>query len=471
MSVPLVPVILCGGSGTRLWPLSRRQYPKQFLPLVSARSMLQDTAIRASTLEDVQPALILCGEEHRFLVAEQMREAGTRFDSIVLEPAQRNTAPAVAVAAIAVQKSNPDAVMLVLPADHVILDLASFQAAVAVAVKAAAQGAIVTFGITPDRPETGYGYIEPGRKITEGCYRIERFVEKPSLEKAVSLVSTGLLWNSGMFALKPARYLEELSILTPEVGNAAQAAWDKRTSDRDFCRLDPEGFSACPAVSIDVAVMEKTSRAAVVPVEMGWSDVGSWASLWDTSAKDSCGNVLRGDVDVQDTRNSYLRSDSRLLSVTGMDDVVVVVTGDAVLVTRRDKTQAVKDVVSRLDAGMRSEHIVHRRVYRPWGYYECIDAGDGFQVKRLMVKPGEALSLQLHRRRAEHWVVVSGRARVTCGEVTIELERNQSTYIPVGTRHRLENPDDAPLYLIEVQSGDYLGEDDIVRFEDRYSRN
>jgi mannose-1-phosphate guanylyltransferase/mannose-6-phosphate isomerase len=471
MSVPLVPVILCGGSGTRLWPMSRRQYPKQFLPLVSALSMLQDTALRASALKGAQPAVILAGEEHRFLVAEQMREAGIALNAIVLEPFPRNTAPALAVAALAIQQIEPDAVMLVLPADHLILNENAFQSAVQVAIKAAMDGALTAFGITPDRPETGYGYIEQGEQISDGCYRIRRFVEKPDTEMAVSLVSAGLLWNSGMFVMKATRYLDELATLRPDILATVRTAWDKRSSDRDFCRLDAKSFAACPAESIDYAVMERTAHAAVVPADMGWSDVGSWTTLWETSSKDRQGNAVWGDVDVQDTRNSYLRSENRLLSVTGMDDVVVVVTADAVLVTRRDLAQSVKDVVSRLDGDKRSEHLNHRRVYRPWGYFESIDAGAGFQVKRLMVKPGEALSLQLHNQRAEHWVVVSGTARVTCGDAILTLERNQSTYIPVGTRHRLENPAGEPLYLIEVQSGDYLGEDDIVRFEDRYSRN
>ena len=433
--------------------------------------MLQDTAFRASRLEGVRPAVILAGEEHRFLVAEQMREASLALNAIFLEPVPRNTAPALAVAALAIQQQDPEAVMLILPADHLIRNQGAFQAAVHVATKAAIGGALTTFGITPDRPETGYGYIERGEQISDGCYRVQRFVEKPGPERAVSLVSAGLLWNSGMFVMKATRYLDELAILRPDILAAVRAAWDKRSSDRDFCRLDAECFAGCPVESIDYAVMERTDHAAVVPADMGWSDVGSWATLWESSVKDAQGNAIWGDVDVQDTRNSYLRSEGHLLSVTGMDDAIVVVTGDAVLVTRRGKAQSVKDVVSRLDGDKRSEHLNHRRVYRPWGYYESIDAGAGFQVKRLMVKPGEALSLQLHNQRAEHWVVVSGTARVTCGDSVLTLERNQSTYIPVGTKHRLENPTGEPLYLIEVQSGDYLGEDDIVRFEDRYARN
>lgn len=472
MSLSLVPVILCGGSGTRLWPMSRRQLPKQFLPLVSNHSMLQDTALRAAKLRDVAAPVVVCSEDHRFFVAEQIHSLGLKPGGIILEPSARNTAPALAAAALMIAAKHPDAVMLVLPADHLILDEAAFASAVEIAVKAAIDGALTTFGIVPASPETGYGYIERGDTLGNGgAHRVKRFVEKPDAATAVTLVAAGLLWNSGMFVMTAARYLEELERFRPDILAAARAAWETRSQDNDFCRLDAASFAACPAESIDYAVMERTDRAAVVPADMGWSDVGSWASLWDTSDKDAQGNVLRGDVDAHDTRNSYLRAESRLLSVTGLDDVIVVETNDAVLVTRRDTAQAVKDVVSRLSDSKRSEHLNHSRVYRPWGYYESIDAGDTFQVKRLMVKPGEALSLQLHNQRAEHWIVVSGTATVTCGEEVLTLTRNQSTYIPLGTKHRLENATDKPLYLIEVQSGDYLGEDDIVRFEDRYKRS
>lgn len=432
--------------------------------------MLQDTVLRASKLLGATNPIVVCAEEHRFLAAEQLREIKVVPQTIILEPSPRNTAPALAAAALASTAIQGD-LMLVLPADHLINDPLAFGHAVHIASNAAASGLLATFGVVPDRPETGYGYIERSDPTTtKGCWRVGCFVEKPNEKKALELVAKGLLWNSGMFLMKPSRFLEELSRFRPDILAAVNSAWDKRTQDRDFCRLDSKSFAICPAESIDYAVMEKTDSAAVVPVDMGWSDVGSWATLWETSDKDSEGNVVRGDVDAHDTRNSYLRAESRLLSVTGMDNVVVVETGDAVLVTSRDKAQSVKDAVSRLNDSKRSEHLNHRRVYRPWGYYESIDAGDGFQVKRLMVKPGEALSLQKHNQRAEHWVVVSGTAIVTCDDKILNMERNESTYIPVGAKHRLENQSNVPLFLIEVQSGDYLGEDDIVRFEDRYNR-
>ena len=487
MVTPVVPVILCGGSGTRLWPMSRRALPKQFLPLVSEHSMLQETVLRAARIPAAQPPIIVCGEEHRFLVAEQLREAGIVPARIILEPQGRNTAPALAAAALAaIEAVETDApapdtstaasgiLLLVLPADHLIRDSAAFARAAELAAAAAAgdAGALVTFGIVPDGPETGYGYIERGEAVLPaGCHRVARFVEKPDLETASGFLAAGnFLWNSGMFVMGAARYLEELGRHRPDILDGARRAWDARRDDPDFCRLDAASFQACPAESIDYAVMERTAPAVVVPVDMGWSDIGSWAALWEHSAHDAHGNLLRGDVDVHDTRNSYLRAESRLLSVSGMDDAIVIETSDAVLVTRRDKAQSVKDVVSRLAGSGRTEHMHHRRVYRPWGYYESIDAADGFQVKRLMVKPGEAISLQLHRQRSEHWVVVSGTARVTRGEAVVMLTRNQSTYIPIGLKHRLENATAEPLYLIEVQSGDYLGEDDIERFEDRYRR-
>ncbi len=470
MASLLVPLILCGGAGTRLWPMSRQQFPKQFLQLVSTNSMLQDTVIRAAQLPGISSPYIVCNEAHRFLVGEQLRDAGIPPKRIILEPAARNTAPAVAVAALAISMTNPDAIMLVLPADHMILHQEAFGRAVDAAVRAAQVGSLVTFGIVPDRPETGYGYIQPGNPLSDTSFAVQRFVEKPDAATAASLVKAGYLWNSGMFVMSSGNYIKELGKFRPDILDAARLAWERRVDEQDFCRLDAPSFASCPAESIDYAVMEHTGHAAVVPTDMGWNDVGSWASLWEISDRDMHGNAVRGDVEVRDTRNSYLRAESRLLSVTGMDDVIVVETGDAVLVTRRDQAQSVKDVVSRLKEVNRTEHALHRKVYRPWGYYESIDEAPGFQVKRLMVKPGEALSLQLHNRRAEHWVVVSGTARVTCGDEIRILKRNQSTYIPLGTKHRLENPTEEALYLIEVQSGDYLGEDDIVRFEDRYRR-
>ena len=471
MSGEVIPIILCGGSGTRLWPMSRKLLPKQFLPLITDRSMLQETALRAATLPGSGRPYIVCSEEHRFLAAEQMREAGIAPIQILLEPVARNTAPALAAAAMAIADTDPTAVMLVLPADHLIADTGKFGEAVTQSAAIAASGALVAFGIVPQGPETGYGYIERGEALGSAGYRVARFVEKPDAARAASFVASGrYYWNSGMFVMRAGRYLEELEKFRPDILAAVKAAWSGRTLDKDFCRLEAAAFGACPADSIDYAVMERTGDAAVVPADMGWSDVGSWAMLWETAGKDGQGNVIRGDVDLHDTRNSYVRAESRLVSVSGVDDVVVVETSDAVMITHRDKAQAVKDVVSRLRDGARTEHLSHRRVYRPWGYYESIDAGARYQVKRLMIKPGEILSLQLHHRRAEHWVVVSGKARVTRDEDTLNLVANQSTYIPVGIKHRLENSGSEPLFVIEVQSGDYLGEDDIVRFEDRYSR-
>src|SRR6185369_11081235 len=405
----LVPVILCGGSGTRLWPMSRRLLPKQFLPLISERSMLQETVLRAATLPQAQPPIIVSSDDHRFFAAQQLAEIGIQPSRIVLEPVARNTAPALAAAALAAGEAN-DAVLLVLPADHLIRDEAAFAQAVKLGTRAAAAGAMVAFGIVPQSPETGYGYIEQGPALGhEGCFRVARFVEKPDLAKAKTFLAAGnFLWNSGMFMMTPQRYLEELGRYRPDILAGATAAWNQRRDETDFSRLDAASFGACPSDSIDYAVMERTRDAAVVPAEIGWSDVGSWATLWETAELDANGNAVRGDVDMHDTRNSYLRAESRLLSVNGLDNVVVVETNDAVLVTSRDKAQSVKDVVSRLAEGKRSEHLSHRRVYRPWGYYESIDNAAGFQVKRLMVSPGQAISLQLHHRRSEHWVVVSG---------------------------------------------------------------
>jgi mannose-1-phosphate guanylyltransferase / mannose-6-phosphate isomerase len=473
MGSRIFPVILCGGSGTRLWPMSRKLLPKQFLPLVSERSMLQDTVLRIRGIPNLESPAVVCNEEHRFVVAEQLRELGVSPWQILLEPAARNTAPAVAAAALAVSGSDPDAIMLVVPADSLIRDAAAFRAAVEAAVAAAGRGFLATFGVVPTSAETGYGYIERGARL-EGLKAsgVARFVEKPDRATAEGFVASGrFLWNSGTFVFAAAVLLRELDAFRPDIAAAARKAWEQRAKDMDFTRLGAEAFAACPAESVDRAVMERTQAAAVVEAEMGWSDVGSWATLWSVAAKDAEGNVVRGDADVRESRNSYVRADSRLVSVIGVADLVIVETSDAVLVAHRDKAQSVKEAVSRLEERNRSEHLHHRRVYRPWGYYETVDTGEGFQVKRIMVKPGEALSLQLHQRRAEHWVVVSGTARVTRGDDTFRLEKNQSTYIPPGTRHRLENAEAEALHLIEVQSGDYLGEDDIVRFEDRYRRS
>ncbi len=467
------PVILCGGSGTRLWPMSRRALPKQFLPLVTERSMLQDTVLRLSGLA-LAPPIVVSNNQHRFLVAEQLREIGVEPSIQVLEPVGRNTAPAAAVAALWMEERDPAGVMLVLPADHLIREVSRFHDAVRQAARLAESGALVTFGIAPDKPATGYGYIERGAAIAaeEGAFRVARFVEKPDRAKAQEFLASGRhSWNSGMFAFSAARLCEELGRHRPDVLSAVRVALQKATHDLDFLRLDEEAFAACPADSIDYAVMEKTDAAAVIPVDIGWSDVGSWSTLWEVAEKDAHGNVARGDVHLRDAENCYVRAESRMVSVLGMKNALVIETDDALLVADRSAAERVKDLVGDLDGANRTEHLAHTRVYRPWGYYESIDTGERFQVKRIMVKPGAALSLQMHHHRAEHWIVVSGTARVTRDEKIVLLSENESTYIPIGTKHRLENPGKVPLFLIEVQSGGYLGEDDIVRFEDLYKRS
>lgn len=474
MTVSFHPLILSGGSGSRLWPMSRRLMPKQFLALTSARSLLQETVMRLQGVPGASAPILVSNGEHRFLVAEQLREIGVRPDVQILEPVGRNTAPAVAVAALHVQSRHPDGCLFVLPSDHLIQNVPAFHAAIATALPLAAGGSLVTFGITPHGPETGYGYLERGEPIagSKGSFRVARFVEKPDLETARRYVAGGrFFWNSGMFVFLAKRYLEELQRFRPDIASAAKAAWQAGKSDLDFMRLDSAAFESCPSDSVDYAVMERTSASVMVQADIGWSDVGSWAALWETGKKDGNDNVAHGDVDLRDARGCYVRAESRLVSVLGARDLVVVETDDAVLVADKSRTQEVKEVVETLARNARTEHVSHSRVYRPWGYYESIDAGDRFQVKRIMVKPGEALSLQMHHHRAEHWVVVSGTARVTRDEETKLLSENESTYIPIGAKHRLENPGKTPLFLIEVQSGGYLGEDDIVRFEDRYKRS
>ena len=466
-------MILCGGSGTRLWPLSRQSRPKQFLPLVTSKSLLQDTAARVAAMPECAAPVLVSHDEHRFVVAEQMAEIGVRPAAHILEPAARNTAPAIAVAALHLRKLDPGALMLVLPSDHAIADASAFQAAVRSAAACAAGGLLVTFGIKPSRPDTGFGYIERGAAVDggSGAFRVQRFVEKPDAETARGYLASGrFLWNSGIFLFAARRYLEELERLRPDILRSCTRALDAAARDLDFVRLDRAAFEGAAAISIDYAVMEKTSAGAVLPADFGWSDVGSWSALWEIGERDGAQNVSRGDVRTRDVSGSYLWSEKRLLYALGVNDLVVVDTEDAVFVGARSRAQEVKDFVQWLDAQKRPEHLTHTRVDRPWGYFESVDAGPRFQVKRIMVKPGHALSLQLHRQRAEHWVVVSGRARVTRGEEVFELAENQSTFIPLGTKHRLENPAREPLYLIEVQSGAYLGEDDIVRFEDRYDR-
>jgi len=466
----IVPVILSGGSGTRLWPLSRASLPKQLLPLVSKNSMLQETLNRVSGWANVANPIVVCGNDHRFLVAEQLRELGIQPAQIILEPIGRNTAPAIAAAAMAID----DGLMLVLPADHVIRDVAAFEQAVAKATLAAEQGKLVTFGIQPTGPETGYGYIQSGSAVVgvEGSYTVSRFVEKPDLPTAKEYVDSGdYFWNSGMFLFKPQAYLAELNKYHPQIIEQVKISFENRYQDLDFCRLEEIAFTASPSESIDYAVMEKTDLAAIVPVDMAWNDVGSWTALWDVQDKDSHGNAVRGDVYTNDVSNSLIRSESRLVAVVGVEDLLIVETSDAVLVAHKDRAQDVKKIVDHLKAEKRKEHEVHSRVYRPWGWYEGIDAGERFQVKRIMVKPGEKLSLQMHHHRAEHWVVVSGSAMITVDDHSKLFSENESTYIPIGSTHRLENPGKLPLHLIEVQSGSYLGEDDIVRFQDTYGRS
>ncbi|NTU67585.1 MAG: mannose-1-phosphate guanylyltransferase/mannose-6-phosphate isomerase [Chlorobiaceae bacterium] len=469
----IIPVILSGGSGVRLWPLSRALYPKQLISLFSDQTMLQDTATRMSFIDDVGPIVCICNEEHRFLVAEQLREVGNEGATVVLEPCGRNTAPAATVAAMLVAASHPGALMLVMPADHVIADAEAFGRAIAKGREAAEAGALVTFGIVPHTPETGYGYIRvpEGRGKCAGVCPVAGFVEKPVREKAEEYLATGdYFWNSGIFLFSPEAWLAELGSTVPAIVDACREALRLSKRDLDFLRLDPEAFGACPSDSIDYAVMEKTGLAVVVPLDAGWNDVGAWSSLWDVQSRDEDGNVKRGDVLVHGVRNSYLHSTSRLIAAVGVDDHVIVETADAILVAAKDRVQEVKAIVEELKRQERDEPMIHRRVYRPWGSYETIDEGVRFKVKRITVRPGAALSLQKHHHRAEHWIVVTGTALVTVDELKIRLEENQSTYIPVGACHRLENQGDLPLELIEVQSGDYLGEDDIVRLEDVYGR-
>jgi len=461
------PVILSGGSGTRLWPLSREQYPKQLLSLMGERTLLQQTVSRLDGMEHVANCLLVCNEEHRFLIAEQLRQLNKIPAEIILEPVGRNTAPALTLAALALQKTSPDdALMLVMPADHVIQDVGEFHSAIRAGALLAEKGRLVTFGIVPTAPETGYGYIKKG----DG-HEVAAFVEKPDAQTAGRYVKSGeYLWNSGMFMMSATAWLDELKRFHPAMLEACKTAYEQGGHDGDFYRVNAQAFGSCVSNSIDYAVMEETDRAAVVSLNAGWSDIGAWSSLWEASVRDEQGNVVQGDVYAHETRNALLISQHRFLAAVGLDNIIVVETPDAVLVVHKNHAQNVKEIVNRLKREKRSEYQTHRRVYRPWGYYEGIDAGQRFQVKRLMVKPGAALSLQMHHHRAEHWIVVKGTARVTKGEEVFMLTENQSTYIPLGTTHRLENPGNIPLEIVEVQSGSYLGEDDIVRFEDKYNR-
>jgi mannose-1-phosphate guanylyltransferase/mannose-6-phosphate isomerase len=470
----LYPVILSGGSGTRLWPLSRVALPKQFLPLVSEHTLFQETLLRLKGFPEMAAPLVVCNNEHRFLAAEQLHAIQAAPLLQILEPIGRNTAPAVAIAAFAAQEKDAQAVLLVLPADHLIQDIPGFHRAIRSALALAQQDKLVTFGITPDEPATGFGYIERGHSLGTGeqSFAVARFVEKPDVDTARQFLASGhFFWNSGMFVFKAEVYLNELQRHRPDIYQAAHQAWQHSTHDLDFCRLGEKDFAACPAESIDYAVMEHTQAAAMVTVDIGWSDIGSWSSLADVSTHDAQGNARRGDVYLAETANSYIRAETRMVAAIGVRDLVIVETADAVLVMHKDFAQDVKHTVEYLKQAERTEHLVHRRVYRPWGYYEGIDVGERFQAKRIMVKPGSKLSLQMHHHRAEHWVVVSGTAKVTRGDEELFLHEDQSTYIPIGVKHRLENVGKMPLNLIEVQSGSYLGEDDIVRFEDDYKRS
>ena len=463
----IIPVILSGGSGTRLWPLSRQAYPKQFLPLVGEDTMLQATWRRVAPVAG-GPPIVVANIDHRFMVAEQLREAGVTPAAVILEPVARNTAPAIAIAALQATSTGGDALLLVLPSDHVVNDDSAFHSAVTLAKTAAEDGRLVTFGIKPTGPETGYGYIKAATGT--GPRKIDRFVEKPDVETALQYLASGeYSWNSGMFLFKATRYLEELRRLQPAMLESCEQALSRAARDADFIRLDETSFSGCPSDSIDYAIMERTDDAVVLELDAGWSDVGSWNALWEVSPQDQRGNAHHGDVIEIGCTNTYAYG-SRLIAMVGLEDVVVVETDDAVLVGSRHRIQEVKDIVSTIKRSGRSEAAAHRKVYRPWGSYDSIDNGDRFQVKRITVNPGATLSLQMHHHRAEHWIVVSGTAEVTRGNEVILLTENQSTYIPLGVTHRLKNPGKLALELIEVQSGSYLGEDDIVRFEDSYGR-
>jgi mannose-1-phosphate guanylyltransferase len=467
----ILPVIMAGGSGSRLWPLSRQQFPKQFLTLLGDDSMLQTTAKRLKGLDHL-PALVICNEEHRFSVAEQFRANAIKTSGIILEPVGRNTAPAIALAAIQALKNGDDPLLLVLAADHVIKDEVAFCASIERAMPFAEANKLVAFGIVPTAPETGYGYIKRGdARGAQTGFTVAQFVEKPNLTVAQEYLASGeYYWNSGMFLFRASTYLAELKTLRPDMFSACEQAMAATQADLDFIRVDKGSFEACPDDSVDYAVMEKTDKAVVVPMDCGWSDVGSWSALWEVSEKDEYGNACRGDVIKIDTRNTYINATDKLVTTIGLDDIIVVETKDAILVAKQSEVQQVKKIVEQLKAEKRSEWQHHREVYRPWGKYDAIDNGVRFQVKRITVKPGEKLSIQMHHHRAEHWIVVSGTAKVTNGDKDILLTENQSTYIPVGVVHSLENPGKVPLELIEVQSGSYLGEDDIVRFEDRYGR-
>ncbi len=471
MSQAIIPVILSGGSGTRMWPLSRSHYPKQFLPLVTEQTLLQDTVTRLPVDLNIGAPMVICNQDHRFMVAEQLQQIHVKPSAIILEPFGRNTAPAVAMAALSA--NSPDDVLLILAADHAIFNHKALGDAIADAADVAASGSLVTFGIVATSPETGYGYIQRGSAMKNGKgFKVKSFVEKPDLKTAQKYLESGdYYWNSGMFAFKAGRFLEELKKHRPDILAACRKSLDLAQTDLDFIRLDSDSFAQCPSDSIDYAVMEKTSNAVAIPLDAGWNDVGSWSSLWEVSEKDENGNRLHGDVLVHDTKNSLLHSESRLVSAVGVENIVVVETDDAIMVASKDRVQDVKEISEKLKKQGRTEYQAHRKVYRPWGWYDSIDMGPRHQAKRIAVNPGAKLSLQMHYHRAEHWIVIKGTAKITLDDREIILSEDQSTYIPLGTKHRLENIGKIPLEIIEVQTGSYLGEDDIVRFSDDYGRN
>ncbi len=465
----MIPVVMSGGSGTRLWPLSRKHKPKQFLNLFGEDSMFQQTILRLNGLNNASP-IVVCNESHRFMVAEQLLEIDIDSPSIMLEPMGRNTAPAIVSAAFQALSREKDPILLVLAADHVIADIEAFHQAIKLAEQQAKLGKLVTFGIVPSCAHTGYGYIQAEEKETISAVR--QFVEKPDIKTAEHYLSSGeYYWNSGMFMFKASVLIEEMNRFNPDIIEQCRLAVEKSEQDLDFVRLNKEAFEACPSDSIDYALMEKTTKAVVVPLDAGWNDVGSWSSLWECSQQDENNNVLKGDVEIQNVKNAYIHSEHRLVSAIGVEDLVIVETADAVMVASKDQAQDIKDIVSKLKAQSRPEAENHRLCYRPWGYYDSIDLGERFQVKRIRVKPGASLSLQMHHHRAEHWVVVQGTAEVTREDDVFLLSENESTFIPVGQKHRLHNPGRVPLEIIEIQSGGYLGEDDIVRFQDNYHRN
>ena len=467
----LIPVIIAGGSGTRLWPLSRQLYPKQFCALVGETTMFQQTILRLRGFGSAPP-LVVCNEEHRFLAAEQLRLIGHEDARILLEPFGRNTAPAIALAALQAAKEDENATLLVLPADHLVEDVHAFQKSVGTAVALAKAGRLVTFGIVPDRAETGYGYIRRGKALDDGGFSVSKFEEKPDAATAEEYLGSGdYLWNSGMFVFSAAAYLDELGRHAPAILDACRRAVADVKPDLHFLRIDRAAFEACPSDSVDYSVMEKTEKAAVVPLDAGWNDIGSWSALWSVQDKDEDGNALKGDVLSVASSNTLVDGGRRLVAVLGVEDLIIVDTDDALLVAHKTHVQDVKQIVEALKGSGRSEHVNHRKVYRPWGHYDSIDIGQRDQVKRITVNPGAKLSVQMHHHRAEHWVVVRGAARVQKGDQFVTLSEDQSTYIPVGEIHSLENPGKIPLELIEVQSGSYLGEDDIVRFEDKYGRS